>query len=223
LNPPEAADIARLVAEHHAWVYRAAYRLCGSVADAEDLTQQTFLTAQRALAQLREPAAARGWLGAILRTGFLKGVRKRRPLAAESHDVDLQEFAGPIAEGPAIDGETLEGALAGLSDDSRLILTMYYFEELSYREIAAHLDVPIGTVMSRLSRAKEQLRRRLAPLVEGGVVEGSVVGGSVVEGSAVGGSAVGGRGGDGVAGDGNLSDGKPSIKQARSGLPADTT
>jgi RNA polymerase sigma-70 factor, ECF subfamily len=163
LNRSEAADIARLVAEHHAWVYRAAYRLCGSVADAEDLTQQTFLTAQRALAQLREPAAARGWLGAILRTGFLKGVRKRRPLSAESHDVDLHDFAAPIAEEPAVDGEALQGALGDLSDDSRLILTMFYFEELSYRDIAEQLEVPIGTVMSRLSRAKEQLRRKLGP------------------------------------------------------------
>jgi RNA polymerase sigma-70 factor, ECF subfamily len=158
-----AADIARLVAEHHAWVYRAAYRLCGSVADAEDLTQQTFLTAQRALAQLREPAAARGWLGAILRTGFLKGVRKRRPLSAESHDVDLHDFAAPIADEPAVDGEALQQALGTLSDDSRLILTMFYFEDLSYRDIAEQLEVPIGTVMSRLSRAKEQLRRNLGP------------------------------------------------------------
>jgi RNA polymerase sigma-70 factor (ECF subfamily) len=166
LNPVEAAtEIAQLVAEHHAWVYRAAYRLCGSVADAEDLTQQTFLTAQRALAQLREPAAARGWLGAILRTGFLKQVRKRRPLSAESHDVDLHDFAAPIADEPAFDGEALQGALAALSEDARLILTMFYFEELSYRDIAEQLEVPIGTVMSRLSRAKEQLRRRLGPAV----------------------------------------------------------
>jgi RNA polymerase sigma-70 factor, ECF subfamily len=163
LNQSEAADIARLVAEHHAWVYRAAYRLCGSVADAEDLTQQTVLTAQRALAQLREPAAARGWLGAILRTGFLKGVRKRRPLSAESHDVDLHEFAAPTPDEPAVDGESLAGALGALSDDSRLILTMFYFEELSYRDIAEQMEVPIGTVMSRLSRAKEQLRRKLGP------------------------------------------------------------
>ena len=166
MNRPEAADIAQLVAEHHAWVYRAAYRLCGSVADAEDLTQQTFLTAQRALAQLRESAAARSWLGAILRTSFLKGVRKKRPLSAESHDVDLHDFAAPVPEEPALDGETLQGALAGLSDDARLILTMFYFEELSYRDIARELDVPIGTVMSRLSRAKDQLRRRLDPVVE---------------------------------------------------------
>jgi RNA polymerase sigma-70 factor (ECF subfamily) len=179
-----AADIARLVAEHHAWVYRAAYRLCGSVADAEDLTQQTFLSAQRALAQLREPAAARGWLGAILRTGFLKGVRKRRPLSAESHDVALDDFAGPIAEDPAIDGETLAAALAGLSDDSRLILTMFYFEELSYRDIAAQLEVPLGTVMSRLSRAKEQLRRKLAPMMEGTDIAGTNIEGKASNGAA---------------------------------------
>ena len=55
-------DIARLVAEHHAAVYRYAYRLSGSVPDGEDLTQEVFLTAQQKLGQLRDPARARSWL-----------------------------------------------------------------------------------------------------------------------------------------------------------------
>ena len=61
-----ALDIEMLVAEHHGAVYRCAYRLTGSIPDAEDLTQQVFLAAQRRLAQLRNPDCARGWLLAIL-------------------------------------------------------------------------------------------------------------------------------------------------------------
>ena len=157
-------DIARLAAEHHASVYRAAYRLCGSASDAEDLTQQTFLIAQRSLDQLREASAARAWLGAILRSCFLKSVRRRRPLNAADRELDLSLVPGPIPEPSLVDSERLQTALEGLPTEGRLILHLFYFEDQSYRDIAASLDVPIGTVMSRLSRAKEQLRRRLVEL-----------------------------------------------------------
>lgn len=145
-------------------VYRAAYRLCGSAVDAEDLTQQTFLTAQRCLEQLRDPAAARAWLSAILRSCFLKSLRKRRPTPAADGEFDLAAVAGPVPEPSAVDPERLQQALDALSPEARLIVHLFYFEDQSYREIAAALDVPLGTVMSRLSRAKEQLRRRLTEL-----------------------------------------------------------
>lgn len=147
-------------------VYRAAYRLCGSTVDAEDLTQQTFLTAQRCLDQLRDPAAARAWLSAILRSCFLKSLRKRRPSPAIDGELDLAAVPGPVPEPSAVDTERLQQALDSLSSEARLIVHLFYFEDRSYREIAAALDVPLGTVMSRLSRAKEQLRRRLIELDE---------------------------------------------------------
>lgn len=159
-------DIARLAAEHHASVYRAAYRLCGSAADAEDLTQQTFLIAQRSLDQLRNAAAARAWLSAILRSCFLKTVRRRRPLTAADRELDLTLVPGPIPEPSLVDSERLQTALDSLSSEARLILHLFYFDDLPYREIATTLEVPVGTVMSRLSRAKEQLRRRLVELEE---------------------------------------------------------
>jgi len=156
--------MARLAAEHHAVVYRAAYRLCGSAVDAEDLTQQTFLTAQRCIEQLRDPAAARAWLSAILRSCFLKSIRKRRPSPATDGELDLAAVSGPVPDPSAVDSERLQQALDSLSPQARLIVHLFYFEDQSYREIAAALDVPLGTVMSRLSRAKEQLRRRLTEL-----------------------------------------------------------
>jgi RNA polymerase sigma-70 factor (ECF subfamily) len=164
LNRSSSCDIARLAAEHHAVVYRAAYRLCGSTVDAEDLTQQTFLTAQRCLDQLRDPAAARAWLSAILRSCFLKSIRRRRPSPASDGELDLAAVPGPVPEPSLVDAERLQQALDALSPEARLIVHLFYFEDQSYREIAAALDVPLGTVMSRLSRAKEQLRRRLTEL-----------------------------------------------------------
>jgi RNA polymerase sigma-70 factor (ECF subfamily) len=159
-------DVAALAAEHHGSIYRAAYRLCGSVVEAEDLTQQTFLTAHRRRDQLRDPEAARAWLGAILRSCFLKSIRRRRPAAAGDLGVDFEALPGPIPEPSTVDAERLQRALHELGPDARLILTMFYFDELSYREIADELELPPGTVMSRLSRAKEQLRRRLRDSTE---------------------------------------------------------
>src|SRR5437660_10545026 len=82
-----AADLPALVKEHHAVVYRYACRLCGCRSEAEDLTQQTFLIAHRKLQQLRAAAAARAWLLAVVRSCFLKSVRKARPTPA--HDIEL--------------------------------------------------------------------------------------------------------------------------------------
>jgi RNA polymerase sigma-70 factor (ECF subfamily) len=172
LEGSSTRDLAQLVAEHHATVYRSAFRLCGSTTDAEDLTQQTFLTAQRCLEQLRDPAAARAWLHAILRTCFLKSVRKRRPLTAADHELDLDHVPGPVPEPSQVDSERLAQALDSLSPEARVILNLFYFENCSYREIAAALEIPTGTVMSRLSRAKEQLRRRLTELEEAVAIAG---------------------------------------------------
>ncbi|MBX9788626.1 MAG: RNA polymerase sigma factor [Pirellulales bacterium] len=151
-------DVARLVVEHHADVYRYAYRLSGAVADAEDLTQQTFLLAQSHRAQLRQPELARRWLFSILRHEFLRTRRKQQPIAAGMLADVCDEIAPP--EGP-IDQEALRQALSELPDDFKVVLLAYYFEERSYREIAEELEVPLGTVMSRLSRAKRQLRGKL--------------------------------------------------------------
>jgi RNA polymerase sigma-70 factor (ECF subfamily) len=144
-----ALDIEQLVAEHHQMVYRIAYRLSGSVPDAEDLTQQVFLIAQEKLSQLRSPQSAGSWLVAILRNLFLKIRQKRRPIPAESLRLDLEMI--PAAAPRPVD----------VPPRFRLVLTMFYYEGRSYREIADRLQVPIGTVMSRLARAKGYLRSKL--------------------------------------------------------------
>jgi RNA polymerase sigma-70 factor (ECF subfamily) len=156
-NTRSGAEIAQLVAEHHQAVYRYAFRLTGAVQDAEDLTQQVFLTAQRKLGQLRNINAAESWLFSILRNRFLKERQRQRPaLAADlAVNVELIPTDPPSEE---IDQARLQDALNRLPNHFRLVVVMFYFQQCSYREIAEELEMPIGTVMSRLSRAKDCLR-----------------------------------------------------------------
>jgi RNA polymerase sigma-70 factor, ECF subfamily len=150
--------MAALIDEHYALVYRYAYRLCGSVADAEDLTQQTFLTAQAKRDQLRDPQAARGWLCAIARHAFLRGRRQPQRTLSLGDGVEPCSEPAPPEE---IDEATLQAALTELPEEFRTPVVLFYFEGFSYKEIASRLQVPLGTVMSRLSRAKAHLRQRL--------------------------------------------------------------
>jgi RNA polymerase sigma-70 factor (ECF subfamily) len=154
--------IDQVVAAHHRAVYRYAFRLTGMVADAEDLTQQAFLVAQRKLDQVRDPAKADRWLFAVVRSCFLKSRRRRRPASAANLDIRIEDIAVEPPRDDAVDRERLDRALDDLPDQYRLIVAMFYFEEFSYRQIAQELGIPIGTVMSRLARAKQRLREHLA-------------------------------------------------------------
>ena len=159
-HTPQDDRFPVLVERYYAVVYRFAYRLTGSVVDAEDLTQQAFLTAQRKLGQLRDPKRSCGWLYAIVRNTYLKQCRGARGIGKAS----LDEVPEPMAAGPVnteIDAEVLQNALNEMPEAYRTPLILYYFDEFSYKEIAEQLDVPIGTIMSRLSRAKRALRSRL--------------------------------------------------------------
>jgi RNA polymerase sigma-70 factor (ECF subfamily) len=175
-------SVTQLVSDHLDDLYRYAYRLSGSTTDAEDLVQQTFLAAQASLDQLRDARQARGWLCTILRHAFLKSRQKRTPVPASNLGLELDGLeAASIEDDAPIDREELQRALGKLSDEFRVIVLMFYLEECSYREIAERLNLPIGTVMSRLSRAKSQLRRHLfaeplmAPTTEAGATHTEVV------------------------------------------------
>ena len=170
-------DIRQLVQQHHADVYRYAHRLCGNVTDAEDLTQQSFLLAHQKIDQLRDPQKSRPWLLAIVRTCFLKAIRKRRPAHASDLDLELEHMVQTPPDSP-VDSEALQNALDELPDEFRVVVLMHYFEFLSYREIAEQLELPAGTVMSRLARAKRRLRRQLtkAETGEQGAPSGTATG-----------------------------------------------
>lgn len=154
-------EIGQLVAEHYQAVYGYAFRLSGSVNDAEDLTQQVFLTAQQKLGQLRKAESVRSWLFTILRNYFLKGCQKRRPVPAGNLHLNIETIPAEIPDNGGVDRERLQWAVNQLPPRYRVVITMFYYESCSYREIAEQLDLPIGTVMSRLARAKGHLRSKL--------------------------------------------------------------
>jgi RNA polymerase sigma-70 factor (ECF subfamily) len=150
-----------LVDEHYVALYRYAYRLSGSAADAEDLTQETFCQAQLKLTQLRDGSRAKSWLFSILRNAYLHRVRTRKQHPEVSLEA-LSELPEPVPEPlPEIEPERLQEALNELPEVFRTPVILYYFEDFSYRDIAEQMDLPLGTVMSRLARAKAYLRSRL--------------------------------------------------------------
>ena len=151
-KPSSPNTVQRLVDEHYVALYRYAYRLTGSSADAEDLTQETFCKAQVSLSQLRDPARAKPWLFRILRNEFLHRARADRPCVSLEGVGDLPE---PLPDSlPDIDAEQLQMALNELPEVYRTPIILFYFDDFGYREIAEQMDLPIGTVMSRLARAK---------------------------------------------------------------------
>jgi RNA polymerase sigma-70 factor (ECF subfamily) len=164
---PSVGGLPQLIDAHYEALYRYAYRLSGTAADAEDLTQEAFGKALAHLPQLREPERAKAWLFRILRNLYLHRVRDQKrhrviPLDAVG-DLTQRESEDPM---PEIDPAELQQALNELDETFRTPIILFYFEDFSYRDIAEQLELPIGTVMSRLPRAKAYLRNRLAPAKE---------------------------------------------------------
>ena len=96
----------------------------------------------------------------------MKGCQKRRPLLAGSVPFNLDTIPEEIPSADQIDRDQLQDALGQLPEKYRIVLAMFYYENYSYREIAELLDLPIGTVMSRLARAKGFLRSKLFGLAQ---------------------------------------------------------
>ena len=156
-----AHQLAELVEQHYSVLFRYAFRLTGRTADAEDLVQQSFLIAHRKIEQLRDPANGKAWLFTIARNSYLRSLRGKEA----ARIVSLDQAPEPGEDCPAdakLDGEQLQSILHELEEEFRTPLILFYFEQFSYKEIAEQMDVPIGTIMSRLARAKAHLRRRLA-------------------------------------------------------------
>lgn len=161
----------RQVEENEQFIYGTALRYTGQAYDAEDLVQQTLEMAFKRYAQLREPGRFKSWVFVILRNIHLKNLR--RPEAAVYQDpfddqtdyVEVltqaaQNDASALYEQKAV-SRTVRQALAALSEPYQTVLILHYMEEYSYREISTTLGIPIGTVMSRLSRAKQHLKKKL--------------------------------------------------------------
>ena len=157
-----AGDFEGLVHRYYTGLYQFALSLSQSQADACDLTQQTFYLWARKGHQVRDPTKVKTWLFTTLYREYLKTQRRQQRFP----HVALSEVPAEVPTVPAHEGERLEWrtvvqCLAQLEDRYRAPLVLFYVEDHSYAEIAEILAVPIGTVMSRLSRGRQQLHALL--------------------------------------------------------------
>ena len=173
MSPPARA-FEEVLAEHLDALFRTALRFCrGHAADAEDLLQEAALRAFGSYDRLRESSAARSWLFTILGRTHLNRVRsvRRRPETV-SADLEEPEFEAALAEwrplpspAEALDsrllGEQLTRALDELAPELRAVVLLVDAEGFTQREVAGMLEVPEGTIASRLFRARRQLRTTL--------------------------------------------------------------
>jgi RNA polymerase sigma-70 factor, ECF subfamily len=160
--------------EHIDGLYGYALVLAQNRTDAEDLVQETYLRAIRAMGRLREDSNVKGWLFTILRNVWLNELRQRRR-APESVDVEADERLFSLADDNMksphdayvlnVERRHLRAALQQLPEEAREVVLLREWEELSYQEIATILDCPVGTVMSRLSRARSKLRNLLSSIL----------------------------------------------------------
>jgi RNA polymerase sigma-70 factor (ECF subfamily) len=160
-KPTSPTSVEELVLQFADRLYRIAYRLTNRADVAEDLVQEAFLDAHRNLGQLRSSESAFAWLVSILRrrrAKWLKGNARLTTIPLPASDV----AADPPEPPKVIDQEELALALERLPDEFREPLVLFYFDEMKYREIAEALETPIGTVMSRIARAKAALRSILS-------------------------------------------------------------
>jgi RNA polymerase sigma-70 factor, ECF subfamily len=170
-EPDVAADFTATTLDHAGALYRLAYHLAGNAAEAEDLTQETYLRAYRGYTGFRG-GDVRAWLFTILRHVFIDECRRHRRMPTilsaddDARRITPQDVAtsAPSAETEALrrlPSEAVERAFAASPPDWRLVVLLADVEELSYREIADIMEIPLGTVMSRLHRARKQLQQRL--------------------------------------------------------------
>jgi len=155
---------SQLVDAHYTPLYRFALSLAKNSADAGDLVQQTFFIWATKGHGLREAAKAKSWLFTTLYREFLRA-RRREARATSLEDLapgEADVAAEEVDRVTRMDAASVVAALRSVDEVFRGPLTLFYLEDLSYQEIAEALDVPIGTVMSRLSRGKAQLRAALA-------------------------------------------------------------
>jgi len=173
----DQAKFSELAIEYMPSLYTAALRMTRNPADAEDLVQETYLKAYRAFNSFTEGTNLKAWLYRILTNTYINAYRAKQRRPEESDIDDLENFylyrrlgglegavAGRSAEDEVLDHFTeteVKEAIEALPEQFRMAVLLGDVEGFSYKEIAEILDVPIGTVMSRLHRGRRALQKRL--------------------------------------------------------------
>jgi RNA polymerase sigma factor (sigma-70 family) len=151
-----------IVSEHYEPLYRFALSLTRAEADARDLTQHTFYVWAAKGHQLRDRSKAKTWLYTTLRRAFLQGRRRQSRFPQQELDEAIEQLPAdaPVLADQA-DALQVLPALARVDEKFQAAVALFYLEDYAYKDIAAILDVPVGTVKSRIARGIAQLREIL--------------------------------------------------------------
>lgn len=155
---------SELVRIHARGVFNVVYHMCGDTLLAEDAAQETFIRAWQNLAAYRLQTSLRNWLYRIAFNAGMDMLRKQKRILPDAlEDLPLKDpQPGPEARFSQEERiAAIKKAVLSLPDACRAVLVLREYEELSYHEIADTLDIPVGTVMSRLNYARKLLKERL--------------------------------------------------------------
>jgi RNA polymerase sigma-70 factor (ECF subfamily) len=158
-------DMHQIARDHYDAVYRFCARRVGPDR-AADVAQETFLTTQKSLPRFRGESSIRTWVFGIALNECRRSCRKRG-IEGASLEFAIDQAADGQSDGTIVDRELLRQALSNLSEDHREVVLLHEMEGLTYEEVAAVLEVPVGTVKSRLHHAFANLRRSMAGKEEG--------------------------------------------------------
>jgi RNA polymerase sigma-70 factor (ECF subfamily) len=171
LNPSLPSEsFEQLAMPHFERLYNFACWLTQDRQEAEDLVQETYAKALKGFASFQPGTNFRAWIYKILRNTFLTsrtGLKAAATVSLDENDESVEEILPPTTETPESillqrsDGELVQQAMEQLPVAHREVLLLCEVEEMSYQEVSAALAIPIGTVMSRLSRARKALRHAL--------------------------------------------------------------
>ena len=164
----EGADrdcFEKYLSPHVSILYKSAIRMCGDPNNAQDLIQETLYLALKSFHQIHDPERSKYWMFSILRNLFLKDVEKTKKRAEIEFDSvcdKLTDRKNPESDYMRAEVKNnIQEILDKLDERLKTALVQFYFDGLSYKEISESLGIPIGTVMSRIARAKVYLKREL--------------------------------------------------------------
>jgi RNA polymerase sigma-70 factor (ECF subfamily) len=163
IEPLPMSEFQELVDAHYQALYRFALSLTRDADRAGDLVQETFCIWAEKNGQLRDRTKAKTWLFTTLHREFLAQARRSSRYSDEPVEDAAERIPAAAGDDPErqLDGQRAMELLGALDETFRAPLVLFYLQQHSYKEIAEILEIPIGTVMSRIARGKDLLRRRM--------------------------------------------------------------
>lgn len=169
-RPGNTERFREIACPHLTFLYNLAMKYTGNRYDAEDMVQETYFTALKSFHQLRDESRCKSWLFAILRNIYLREARqsgRMRLIPDIGDEPEYVEMLDEAANTPDVeraleqklDAQQIQELLSRLPEKYKTLIILYFTEEMSYREISDLVEIPIGTVMSRLSRGKQLLKK----------------------------------------------------------------